>query len=321
MKLEGRRCRRCAPVDRFPDPAVAASEHPAHATRISTPTLVRFAPVCDDHLVPSALDQHPTRPTTADRYRALSRRRTTAPFLIGSVGIAVLSLIALLVHRSSSGVVFEIADLMNWAFDVGQEANLATWYASGMWLAFGVLAALAAVSRPAHRLSWILLAVVAIGASFDEFIAAHERLHHHAERIGAMVGIEVGFSWVLLGAPVALLVGLLLLRFVLSLPRRARTGILIGGVVFVAGALGVETVNGQMLEAAGWVETTPYLFTTMLEELLEMSGLALALGAVLSLLQHDPGTGSVRWDPALRGPASAPESDGTAPGHSAAPSS
>ena len=243
---------------------------------------------------------HPTRSAAADTYRHLSRRRTTAPFLIGSVGITLIALIALIVQRSPSGVIFEISDLVYWAFDTGQEANLATWYASSLWLTFGVLAALAVASRPAHRFSWILLGVVAIGASFDEFIAAHERLHGHAERISAMLGIEVGFNWVLLGAPFALVIVLLLLRLVLSLPRRARTGILVGGVVFVAGALGVETMNGIMLEGNDWVETTPYLLTTMLEELLEMAGISLALGAVLSLLQHDPAMGTVRWDPALR---------------------
>src|SRR5690625_4791130 len=112
--------------------------------------------------------------------------------------------------------------------------------------------------------------------------------------------VEIGFTWVLVGAPIALVVGALLLRLVLSLPRRATLGVLLGGALFLTGAVGIETINGRILVANDMVVDNAYIYSTMVEELLEMSGVAVALSPLVSLIQYDAGRGVLRLDPAVQ---------------------
>lgn len=239
-------------------------------------------------------------PAAADTFRPLAVRRTTRPLIVGAAMIVLLSLLALTAHQNTSGRLSSAFHLLFWYVDVGREYNLATWYGSGLWLALGVLAGAIAASRPARRASWFLLAAVSLLASVDEYLEIHERLDRPAESLAAALPLDLGFTWVLLGAPLALVPVLLLARLVLSLPRPARRALVLGGAVFLAGAIGVETLNGIVLERNDWVVDNRFLYGTMLEELLEMSGIALALGGLLSLLQHDTDARTVRWDPALR---------------------
>lgn len=165
-----------------------------------------------------------------------------------------------------------------------------------------------ALARPAFRRSWWLLAVVALLASVDEYLEIHERFDVPGDRLAALLPFDVGFTWVLVGAPIALVIGLLLLRLVLSLPRRALIGILLGGALFLVGAVGVESLNGRYLAASDWIVDNRYIYGTMIEELLEMSGIALALAALISLFQHDARSGHFRLDPAVQRRAPAPSS-------------
>ncbi|MFE7604773.1 hypothetical protein ACFU1Q_06360 [Brachybacterium paraconglomeratum] len=86
----------------------------------------------------------------------------------------------------------------------------------------------------------------------------------------------------------------------LSLPRRALIGILLGGALLLVGAVGVDSLNGRHLAASDWMVDNRYIYGTMLEELLEMIGIAVALGALISLFQHDARSGHHRLDPAVQ---------------------
>ncbi|WME24299.1 hypothetical protein [Brachybacterium sp. GU-2] len=92
----------------------------------------------------------------------------------------------------------------------------------------------------------------------------------------------------------------------LSLPRRALIGILLGGAQFLVGVIGVESLNGRHLAASDWIVENRYIYGTMIEELLEMSGIAVALAALISLFQHDARSGHHRLDPAVQRRAPAP---------------
>ncbi|WP_422117544.1 hypothetical protein [Brachybacterium sp. UNK5269] len=242
----------------------------------------------------------PTPSAVPDDFRPLPLPRIALWLIVVALAIVLIALASLTAHQRTTGVLSQNLHTVFWYFDVGREYNLATWYGSGLWLLLGVVAAVIAVSRPALRASWWLLAVVALVASIDEYLEIHERLDVPGNWIAERLPFDVGFTWVLIGAPIALVVVLLLARVVLSLPARARNGIVLGGALFVAGAIGVEFVNGRVLESAGWVVNNTYLYGTMVEELLEMSGIAIALASLLSLFQRSAGSGMLRLDPALR---------------------
>lgn len=62
----------------------------------------------------------------------------------------------------------------------------------------------------------------------------------------------------------------------------------------------MESLNGRHLAASDWIVDNRYIYGTMIEELLEMSGIALALAALISLFQRDPASGHYRLDPAVQ---------------------
>lgn len=91
---------------------------------------------------------------------------------------------------------------------------MTTWYRAGLWLVLGIRAATIAVARPAFRWSWWLLALVSRFASVDECLEVHERLDLPGNLLAERLPVDIGFTWVVLGMPIALA----LLRRVLSLP-------------------------------------------------------------------------------------------------------
>ncbi|WP_263309639.1 hypothetical protein [Brachybacterium atlanticum] len=84
-----------------------------------------------------------------------------------------------------------------------------------------IAARLIALAGPAFRRSWWLLTVVALLASVDEHLEIHERFDVPGDRLAALLPLDVGFTRVLVGGPIALVIGLLVLHLVLPLPRRA----------------------------------------------------------------------------------------------------
>ena len=236
----------------------------------------------------------------AQRFRPLTLHKVALWLIAPAVVIVLVALVSLTAHQRTEGVVSQNWHTVFWYFDVGREYNMATWYNSGLWLVLGVLAAGIAVARPAFRRSWWLLALVALFASVDEYLEVHERLDLPGGRLAEHLPVDLGFTWVLLGAPIALVVGLALLRLVFSLPRRATLGILLGAALFLVGAIGVETLNGLILAGNDMIVTNAYIYSTMGEELLEMSGVAVSLAAVVSLIQHDASRGVMRLDPLVQ---------------------
>lgn len=237
-------------------------------------------------------------PGTPD-FRPLPLPRVAASLIAVAAAIIVIALIFLLAHQRTTGLLSQNLHTVFWYFDVGREYNMATWYNSGLWLLMGALSGAIAATRPVHRRTWWLLTAVCLFASIDEYLEVHERLDLPADRLLERLPFDLGFSWVLLGAPIALVVGLLLLRLVLALPARARNGLVLGGVLFLLGAIGVESLNGMILAANDHVVTNPFIYGTMLEELLEMCGVAIAFASLVSLLQRDAVSGTLRLDPML----------------------
>jgi len=239
------------------------------------------------------------RTSEATGFRPLTLHRVAFWLILVAVAIIVIALVFLLAHQRTTGLLSQNLHTVFWYFDVGREYNLATWYNSGLWLLMGTLAAAIAAARPRFRRSWWLLVVVCLFASVDEYLEVHERLDLPANRLLERLPFELGFSWVLLGAPIAVAIGALLLRLVLTLPARARNGLFLGGTLFLAGAIGVESLNGMILLADGGIVTNAFIYGTMLEELLEMSGIAIAFASLLSLVQHDAASGALRLDPSV----------------------
>lgn len=248
-----------------------------------------------DRAEPLEMDKPADRDVTAETFEttetspdnAWVRIRLIKSALILAIPVAFLSLLSgvlwLAIHRSTPEN-FERIHFWFYFFDVGREINVPTWFSAGLWILTGVVAGYFARKASRFRKSWWLFASVCIFFSLDETLELHERLDLIGGRIALLLPFEVGFTWVIPGIAIATVLVLLLLRLVLSLPPSVRNGIICAGAVFVSGAVVVETLGGNWLNAHGM--TWHFFLMVLVEETLEMAGVALCLASLLHLLEY-----------------------------------
>lgn len=185
--------------------------------------------------------------------------------------------------------IMDRADLEEYliAFDLDAEANLPTWYSS---LALFACAAVLAVigwrtkQRGGRYVGhWRALSGIFMFLSLDELAQLHEHLGHLHE-IWHTHGLFY-FAWVIPGFFFVLLVGLAFLRFLAHLPAATRWRVVVAGLVYVTGALGVEALGGWRAETMGMNNMTHSLIATV-EEVMEMAGVACFLVALLRYMEE-----------------------------------
>lgn len=171
-------------------------------------------------------------------------------------------------------------------FDVSEERNVPTYFSALALLACGLTALLNLALDPAPRAAraWLLMAAGFIYLSFDESCAIHELLN----RVGGGLGLSgpLLYFWVIPYGALALVAAAVFLPFLRDLPAATRNGLVLGGCVYVAGALGMELAEGaivthfgQQVFQHGWMR----LFLGI-EEGGEMIGVAILLRTLLGNL-------------------------------------
>ncbi len=167
----------------------------------------------------------------------------------------------------------ELPWLVRQIFDVDEEDSFPTWYsATALFVTAACLAVHAWGKSSAHEqglLPWKGLAGGFLFLSVDEIAGMHETLNSVTD-----------FSWAVPGGIVGALVGLMFLRFLLKLPRRTAIWFVIGGAIYLGGAVGVELLTEPFLEN-DLLDTLPYNIWTALEESMEMGGVLIFLNALL----------------------------------------
>ena len=169
-------------------------------------------------------------------------------------------------------------------FDMMAEHNIPTWYASFLWIVLAALGMLGAVLTN-RRISWIVLAGVAITAALDEYAQMHEWLDNIGNVLQEWLGTELWFTWVIPGVLIAVAVVAALLPLVWRLPVRQRGLLLLAGAVFLLGAVVVESISGLVLASFNDEITWHYYLITLVEETLELVGVCLAIAALAGLYE------------------------------------
>lgn len=171
-------------------------------------------------------------------------------------------------------------------FRLGYEKNIPTLYSSvTMLLCSGFLAIIAIAKKRLAKNNyfyWAGLAAIFLFLSADEFATIHERLITPLrERLGTS-GIFY-FAWVIPYGILGILLFLIYFRFLLSLPAKMRNLMILAGVIYVAGALGFEMIDGYWYELHG--ADIIYVLMTTLEETLEMVGILVFIYALMSYIE------------------------------------
>lgn len=175
--------------------------------------------------------------------------------------------------------VVEVPWYVRQIFDVDEEDSFPTWYsASALLLTAGVLwVQTQRARRLSHPLRWHWLGLAAgfLFLSVDEIAGMHETLNSITE-----------ISWAVPGALVGALVGGAYLMFLLQIERRTAIQFVIGGAVFLGGAVGVELYTEPYLHN-DQLNTLAYNLWTAVEEGMEMAGVLIFLQALLRYMKRD----------------------------------
>jgi hypothetical protein len=177
-------------------------------------------------------------------------------------------------------------------FDLNREQNLPTLFSTlQLLLAAGLLLVLFADARLSKRTDsayWLGLAVVFTFLAADEFCEWHEKLIGPLRRILHPTG-AFSFAWVIPYAGFIALVGVMCFRFWWRLPSPSRRLFAIAAAVYIGGGIGMEMVGSMIFTVYGW-HSLPFDAETMLEEFMEMLGVALFVYALAGLVQSRMGS-------------------------------
>jgi len=176
-------------------------------------------------------------------------------------------------------------------FDLDVEHNIPTWFASTALLAAAMLLGVVARGRwrlhAADRRHWAGLAIVFTLLSLDEAVQLHEMLRLPMHRWFDLHGIFL-FAWVIPAFIAVVLFAAVYLRFWLRLPSRTRMLFMVSGLLYVGGALGLELAGGALATSHGF-ESLRYSVVMIVEEVMEMVGVALFVYALLDHVRGETG--------------------------------
>ncbi|MEV4631495.1 hypothetical protein AB0J90_35020 [Micromonospora sp. NPDC049523] len=216
--------------------------------------------------------------------------RTLRLLLVTVAVLHALSLTVNVLHRGLESAPFVHFDWVYAFLDVDQEHNLPTWFASSLLL-FSALV-LAEIGITAGRVGdrfarhWKVLALVFVFLALDEATQIHEAANVLRDAFD-LTGL-LYLSWILVAMPLVVLFALAYLRFLGHLPKPVRLLVLVGGALYVGGAVGMEVVGSVLWDNGPGYDSMAYAFSTAVEELLEMLGSVSFLYGVASYLHRYP---------------------------------
>lgn len=160
-------------------------------------------------------------------------------------------------------------------FDLDEEESFGTWFSAVILLYASILALHAASLAKAaagswHRW-WIAAGLVLCAMSVDEVVGIHELLNT----------IYEDTEWTVAGFFLFVAAGLCFLPFLWHYRWRTSGLLSAAAIVFASGAVGLEHFSGTE------VNSLRYNMLTGLEEGLEMSGVILAIYALLDFIHRD----------------------------------
>jgi hypothetical protein len=186
----------------------------------------------------------------------------------------VLDLVRLVVKKvlPDSTTLNELLDY----FKLTGEFNVPALYSTLLLLIAGILLLFVhkTTDIKKHKIFWLSLGVVFIFLAFDEAFKIHEGLSQLIRSNYTVEGSVKYGTWAIPYLLITAVIGLLYLRFVLSLPKFTRILIIVSGAIYVGGAAGFELLEGYFYLHAG-EESLIYKLFHSSQEILEMVGIVL----------------------------------------------
>jgi len=233
---------------------------------------------------PSAFANKVVNGTSSGGHCHFAIRRTIAIL----VGITVILFCCHLVSIWASnhyGSDSNISKRLDQYFNLNNEDNFPSFFSALiLFLSSALLFFIHKLTKNAYeRRRWLLLALVFLFMSIDEAIEIHERLEPLIRRI--ITNDADGYltwTWVVPYVLLALALAVYCFRFVMQLPKPTRNNFILSGCIYVLGAAGIESLEGHLVKH--FPGTMVVIFTTTVQELMEMTGIILFIYGLLSYL-------------------------------------
>jgi hypothetical protein len=215
----------------------------------------------------------------------ISISSTRAILILGTI-LATLSAVSIaLPFIARSGI--HIGGALYRLLDVRNEANIPTLFQT---VQFGIACALAYVAGRAEHAArfdkpgyWFGLALIFAYMAVDEMAQLHEKLA--SLHLGSSMDIAK-WVWMAIYAPAAVLIAALYFPFLLALPRRTAATFVIGGSVFVMGAVGFEALGLCQTDVQQLAQDDLLVsLRANAEEFLEMAGILIWIWGTLDYLK------------------------------------
>jgi hypothetical protein len=170
--------------------------------------------------------------------------------------------------------------------DINREANIPTFFSTLLILMATFLLWVISVLERNHKqpfgVYWAVLSVIFLILALDEASSLHERLEDLVKRLYAFSGL-FHYAWVVPALLFVFILGIIYLRFFLSLPRHIQGMLLIAISTYLIGAIGIEMLNGWYRNTIGMTRFIETILTTI-EETLEMLGMILFIRSLMIYL-------------------------------------
>lgn len=206
-------------------------------------------------------------------------------FFYITLGFLCASIIrSLLIYKFGHPTLFGLARFL----DVDGESNLPTWFSSSLLLAAAFvlmfIASLVKSDGGGYQVHWRFLAGVFVFLSIDEACCIHEAVGTKLQSAFHTSGYLL-YPWVIPWCILLLITGLIYMRFLMTLPGRIRSQILLAAFIYVGGAVGVEIVEAGYSAIIGTERDLIYTLMTTVEEIMEMLGIVVFISALCRYIE------------------------------------
>ena len=211
----------------------------------------------------------------------ISAHKLTISLLLVALGLTAAHIIVMFIWY------LDLLPINDWTylafFDLDEEESIGTWFSALILFTAAQLSLLNAYyahgNPEARCLGWLFLAIGFTLLSLDEIAGFHEFVNTVVEDT----------HWTTFGLIIVVITGLVYLPFLWSLPIHIRCLLIVSGIIYIGGAVGVERAT-IWYEDNDQLDTLAYNLWNALEELMEMSGVILYIYTLLNYVAENVAT-------------------------------
>jgi hypothetical protein len=226
--------------------------------------------------------------STTELRVALDRWTQILPKLLGGISAALVAAATLrLLYIKYLPYPSEYLNQIFQRFTLGDELTFIAWFSSCMLTLCSAMSAIIATISSQQKgpdtWRWWVASALLIAMSADETVAIHEMLGVPIRTLYNFDGF-LHHDWVVAATPFLVVIFITLGPILIRLPRMLSQRLTFAAIVYFGGAVGIEMVSGKIRELFPEGGIVPFICGT-LEESMELTGLVLAISALMRCLQ------------------------------------